>query len=73
MVRHPFFVMLSSLCSLPRRRKDQTCVKTSDDLAASLAARSNELCTIWYATAPANSGQGATGGLSGKKQKNKTR
>jgi hypothetical protein len=58
------------LSSAPQERSD---AREGDDLAASLAARSNELCTIWYATAPANSGQGATGGLSGKKQKNKTR
>jgi hypothetical protein len=58
--------MLSSLCSLPRRRKDQMRVKTGDAMAAPFAALSNKLCTIWNTTTPANSGQGAIGGLSSK-------
>ena len=39
-------------------------MRVGDDLAAPFAALNNELCTILYTTTPANSGQGAIGGLS---------
>jgi hypothetical protein len=58
------------MLSLPRRRKGQMRLKTGDDLAAPFAALSNELCTILNTPTPANSGQGAIGGLLSK---NKTR